>query len=148
MARRGPQALKLLAVAMVDLDGFKAVNDTQGHLAKDEVLVEVAAALGSTLRDGDDLFRIGGDELAAVFDVFDERDAAAVGERLCAAARSTGRITVSVGIAVVPPGQPDLPGLLEIADEALYTVKRRGRDGVEATDLRVPRALPRPGSAA
>lgn len=118
-----------IAVLLCDVDGFKAVNDGQGHQAGDRVLRQAAGALSGALRRGDELFRIGGDEFAALVTVADEGEALDAGRRLRAAAASSGSITVSIGIALPFPEEPDA-GLLARADRALYAVKRAGRDGV------------------
>jgi diguanylate cyclase (GGDEF)-like protein len=119
-----------IAVLLVDVDGFKAINDARGHQAGDRVLVEVAAALSGALRRGDELFRIGGDEFAALLHITGEAEALDAGRRLRAAAAQTGSVTVSVGVAV-PGEQESDAALLARADRALYTVKAAGKDGVE-----------------
>ena len=118
-----------VAVLMIDVDGFKAINDHRGHQAGDRVLVEVAAALSSALRRGDELFRIGGDEFAAIVALADEQEALDAGRRLREAAAATGTVTVSVGVAIPLPGEADA-AVLARADRALYGVKAAGRDGV------------------
>lgn len=116
------------AVLLVDIDHFKQVNDTQGHLAGDRALIEVATALSTATRDDDELFRIGGDEFAAVVHVHDDAEALAIARRLWAAARAMRAVTVSVGVAVSVAGETE-PSLLARADDALYAVKAAGRDG-------------------
>ncbi|MEV1142526.1 diguanylate cyclase [Micromonospora sp. NPDC049799] len=116
------------ALLAIDVDGFKTVNDTYGHQAGDRVLVGLARALEGALRHGDELYRIGGDEFVAVIEVSRPEEAVRIAERLAEAARRTGR-TISVGVALPRPGEsPELT--LRRADQALYTVKRQGRDGV------------------
>ncbi|MEH1130198.1 sensor domain-containing diguanylate cyclase [Micromonospora sp. CPCC 206061] len=125
IARATPDRTALLAI---DVDQFKNINDTYGHQAGDQVLVEMARALQSALRQGDELYRIGGDEFVAVVDVARPDEATGIGERLAAAARTIGR-TISVGVALRRSGEaPELT--LRRADAALYDVKREGRDGV------------------
>ena len=116
------------AVLLVDIDHFKRVNDTHGHLAGDRALVEVATSLAGATREDDELFRIGGDEFAAVVQVHDEAEALAIARRLWAAARSLRDVTVSVGVAVAMAGEAET-SLLARADDALYAVKAAGRDG-------------------
>ena len=119
-----------IAVVLVDLDGFKAVNDSKGHQAGDRVLRVTAAALGSTLRRGDELFRIGGDEFAALIRVAHGHEALEAGRRLRDAVAALGAgITVSVGVAIPQPEESDAE-VLARADTALYEVKEQGRDGV------------------
>lgn len=118
-----------LAVLVVDVDCFKEINDRHGHLAGDDSLRAVAGALATALRTGDALYRIGGDEFAALICVGSEAEAFAVGGRLLEAARALDGMSVSVGIAIAD-GAESADALLERADAALYDVKRGGRDGV------------------
>jgi diguanylate cyclase (GGDEF)-like protein len=116
------------ALLAIDVDDFKIINDTYGHQAGDQVLVELARALEAALRQGDELYRTGGDEFVAVIEVARPEEAVGIAERLTEAARRIGR-TISVGVAVQHDGEsPDLT--LRRADAALYNVKRAGRDGV------------------
>ncbi|MFI7432634.1 diguanylate cyclase [Micromonospora haikouensis] len=125
IARATPGRTALLAI---DVDGFKAVNDTYGHQAGDRLLVGLARALEAALRQGDELYRIGGDEFVAVIEVNRPEEAVRIAERLAEAARGTGR-TISVGVALPRPGESPEQALRR-ADQALYAVKRQGRDGV------------------
>ncbi len=117
-----------LGLVLLDLDGFKAVNDELGHPAGDEVLVQVAAVLSSS-RYADAAFRIGGDEFAVILPETERDGAEAVGERLAvqiaAAAPGGGRITSSWGAA---SHHGDPLALHERADMALLTAKF-GRGG-------------------
>jgi len=124
IARATPGRTALLAI---DIDQFKAINDTYGHQEGDAVLVAVARALQSALRHVDELFRLGGDEFVAVLEVRHPDEALGIAHRLTEAARAIGR-TVSVGVAMVHDGEPPEYALRR-ADAALYRVKREGRDG-------------------
>ncbi|HEX2103804.1 MAG TPA: GGDEF domain-containing protein [Solirubrobacteraceae bacterium] len=118
------------AVVLCDIDGFKRLNDSFGHQHGDGVLRGVAAALSGALRRGDTLFRIGGDEFAALLAVSSTEEAVEAGERLRSAVERAGLgVTVSIGIAVPQPDEPDA-AVLARADRALYQVKASGRDGV------------------
>jgi diguanylate cyclase (GGDEF)-like protein len=125
-ARAGGETLALL---LADVDGFKTINDTRGHQAGDRVLRATAAALSGAMRRGDRVFRIGGDEFAAIVRAADDREAIAAGARLRGAAAVVPDVTVSVGVALPAPGEPDAT-LIARADAALYRVKGAGRDGV------------------
>ena len=114
-------------VAMLDLDGFKTINDTHGHLAGDRLLRELAAAWQPELRAGDALARIGGDEFAVLLPGCTDAEAEAIAERLRAVA-PPGH-TVSAGIASWD-GAEHADDLLERADAALYAAKSGGRDRV------------------
>ncbi|MDQ3538547.1 MAG: diguanylate cyclase [Actinomycetota bacterium] len=115
------------AVLVLDVDGFKSINDTHGHQVGDRVLVEVASALSAAMREGDALYRIGGDEFAAVLGVTGEADALAAAERLREAVAATGWTTASIDVAVAGAAEDDAT-LLTRADRALYEVKADGRD--------------------
>lgn len=120
-----------VAVLLIDLDGFKHVNDTVGHLVGDRVLVETAQVLRSALDGDGTLFRIGGDEFAAVLTVQSESDATCAAESLCEVARSAARTTVSIGVTVIGPNEEiTTDAVLAQADLALYETKSRGSDGL------------------
>ncbi|MDQ3529618.1 MAG: diguanylate cyclase [Actinomycetota bacterium] len=126
-ARRRTSDRRRHAVLVLDVDGFKSINDTHGHQVGDQVLVEVAAALSGAVREGDAMYRIGGDEFAAVLGVTGEADALAAAERLREAVAATGWTTASIGVAVAASAEDDST-LLARADRALYEVKASGRD--------------------
>jgi diguanylate cyclase (GGDEF)-like protein len=123
LARTAAARTALLAI---DVDQFKQLNDRYGHQAGDRILVDLAHTLQTALRSGDELYRIGGDEFAAVIEVQREAEALAVAERLVVAARRLGR-TVSVGVALRAPHE-SAADTLHRADLALYEAKRTGRD--------------------
>ncbi|HMQ28042.1 MAG TPA: GGDEF domain-containing protein, partial [Acidimicrobiales bacterium] len=109
-------------------DHFKAVNDAGGHQAGDRVLRDLALCMARELRGGDDLYRVGGDEFAAVLvGITDPQQALEVAERVRAVARGAGT-TVSVGIASGLAGELDGDELFRRADAALYRAKGGGRD--------------------
>lgn len=133
--RRG----RLRALAFLDLDGFKEINDRHSHSAGDHVLRVVAGRLQSRLRPGDQVARWGGDEfLVLLRDLESERDAVLVVERLAASVAEPIpygghelRLTASVGVALLDPGEElDLDDLVRRADAAMYRVKRAGRNAV------------------
>ena len=122
-----------IAVAFCDLDGFKPVNDSYGHLAGDRVLVEVADRLRASLRTGDELARIGGDEFTVLLrNVPDTATALHVAERLLASVRepfSAGETDVALGLSVgvvMADAASSADSLLARADDALYAAKRAG----------------------
>jgi diguanylate cyclase (GGDEF)-like protein len=114
-----------LAVVLVDLDGFKQVNDTSGHAAGDQVLRDVTERLASVARHGDVIGRLGGDEFAVLLHGVDEHGARAAGERLEAALADV--IGASVGVAVLPRHGTALDTLFGWADRRLYEVKLQRR---------------------
>ena len=120
-----------LALLLIDLDGFKELNDTLGHHAGDEVLRQIGPRLKHILRAGDTVARLGGDEFAVVLAPGDEATASAAGLRLRAALERSfevGDIRVhidaSIGIALFPEHARDALGLLQRADVAMYEAKR------------------------
>ncbi len=125
-ARRG----HALALVMLDLDGFKRVNDERGHLEGDEVLRRIAQALESSVRFSDVAGRYGGDEFALLLPDTDPEAASRVGERLVLAVREAGRdnnVTASVGIAIAE-GSDSVGSLQSRADQAAYRAKQKGGD--------------------
>jgi diguanylate cyclase (GGDEF)-like protein len=119
-------------IALFDIDRFKDVNDTLGHLAGDQVLRETAAALKSAAAPGAMLFRIGGDELAALLPTNDADLAATMATQMIVAARSVLHrfgADLSAGIAVRRDGE-DLMDTLHRADAALYRAKASGGGAV------------------
>jgi diguanylate cyclase (GGDEF)-like protein len=114
------------ACLLVDIDYFKLVNDTYGHPAGDRLLRALTQELGSVLRTGDSLFRIGGDEFAVLLPATASGDVQRIAERLVEAARRV-RTTVSLGTAMIRPGMTPEQVRLE-ADRALYEAKAAGRD--------------------
>ena len=132
LARHGAGAVALL---FIDLDGFKGVNDTEGHRAGDEVLRIVARRMAGTVRAGDTLARLGGDEFLVMLDRDVTREVTdMIGHRLLEALQQPmtveGRdlfIGASIGIAVHPPVQGDIDDLMNRADQAMYSAKRAGK---------------------
>ncbi|MCA1733599.1 MAG: sensor domain-containing diguanylate cyclase, partial [Acidobacteria bacterium] len=115
------------AVLLIDLDHFKAVNDTDGHAAGDAVLANLGSFLGDSLRGSDTAARFGGEEFIVILWQA-EREAPAIAERLLAEWRATRpRTTFSVGLAVHAERRTT-EETLRMADTALYRAKRSGRD--------------------
>ena len=126
------------ALLLVDLDKFKLVNDRDGHLAGDAVLVAVADVLRANMRPSDVPCRLGGDEFAVVLPHTRPGHAMQVARRLLAASRkasglssASARVTFSVGVAWLAD-PVDAAELVAVADRALYGVKATGGDGVAA----------------
>ena len=134
-AFEGPVSSRQFALLVIDLDGFKSVNDTYGHPTGDALLMAVAQRLRENLRDGDTLTRLGGDEFAIIQAVSDfKNDASALAGRLCNCLKEpfdvdTLSLTVgaSIGIAYAAEDAPSTVELLRVADLALYNAKESGR---------------------
>ena len=140
---RGTRAGTMTAVLFIDLDHFKAVNDTHGHAAGDVVLQTVSDRMRRHLRASDTVFRLGGDEFVMlVEDVTDEADTILIGERLIAAleediavdARHHVNVSASIGIAFCADSAVGAEQLLSEADAAAYRSKTAGRGRVEVFD--------------
>jgi len=125
-----------LCALFIDVDDFKAINDRYGHAAGDAVLVAVAKALSTEVRESDVLARIGGEEFAFLLPATPLPDARQVAERLLGAVRcltiisgeQSLAVTVSVGVAERSFSCATADALLRTADEAMYRAKRAGRN--------------------
>ncbi|HVG09409.1 MAG TPA: EAL domain-containing protein [Thermoanaerobaculia bacterium] len=132
-SRREPE--RLTAVLFLDLDRFKIVNDSLGHLVGDELLIQIAGALAGALRPSDTIARVGGDEFSILLeggrDVSDAvRVADRIHERLSAPINLGGHevfVTASIGIAIHTPEYDRPEDLLRDADTAMYKAKAKGR---------------------
>jgi diguanylate cyclase (GGDEF)-like protein len=127
-----------VTVLVMDLNGFKAVNDTFGHAAGDQLLVEIADHLRAGVRPTDTVARLGGDEFAVLLEDAPVADAVSVAERLLEGLRTPidieGRevfVDGSIGIAESPSGSISAEALLRDADAAMYTAKRAGKGAYE-----------------
>jgi diguanylate cyclase (GGDEF)-like protein len=128
-----------LSILMLDMDGFKALNDRHGHLAGDDSLRAVAGIVGHLRRAVDHVGRYGGEELLMILPGVERPEALAIAERLRAAIAANTvtfggaplRVTASIGIATLRDGEP-VRTLIARADAALYRAKREGRNTVRA----------------
>ncbi|WP_407174915.1 EAL domain-containing protein [Bradyrhizobium sp. STM 3562] len=125
---------KHVALAFLDLDNFKDVNDTLGHSAGDQLLAELARCLRAQIQPADMLGRLGGDEFVIVMPNRDARDAASIASRITEALASPLQIgnrqvatSVSIGISLYPDSATDIDTLIQQADAAMYNAKRAGR---------------------
>ena len=126
----------LLAVAFLDMDGFKLVNDTYGHNTGDKLLVAFSERISEALRESDTLARIGGDEfIFTIADLVKVEDSIPVLERLLHSLRSpitvgeiTLKISASVGVAIYPRDSDDADILIRKADHAMYSAKQAGKN--------------------
>ena len=144
--RRG----QLLAVAYLDLDGFKAINDKHGHDAGDQLLVAVTSQMKQSLREGDTLARLGGDEFVAVLaDLSDANDCASSLTRLLGAAAQPFhyedarlRVSASLGVTFFPQAETmDADQLLRQADQAMYQAKVSGKNRYHVFDAAQDRTV-------
>jgi diguanylate cyclase (GGDEF)-like protein/PAS domain S-box-containing protein len=125
------------ALMVLDLDGFKFINDTLGHNAGDELIVSCAGALKDRLRTTDVLARMGGDEFAVLLPVEPESGASTVAQALLEGIREsaglhgrhTGKVTASIGVAVIDDASLTAEEMLVNADLAMYDAKEAGKDG-------------------
>jgi diguanylate cyclase (GGDEF)-like protein len=138
----------MLALLFIDLDGFKAVNDTLGHAAGDDVLRNAARRLKEAVRPHDRVARLGGDEFVVILDISHKADAAHVAERILHAFQDGFRLSqgvhsvgVSIGISIFPNDGADAKILLRNADIAMYSVKTTGKGNYRFYDERFYEAL-------
>ncbi|MEO5898941.1 MAG: GGDEF domain-containing protein [Ilumatobacteraceae bacterium] len=133
---RAQRSGEVVTAMLLDIDHFKNVNDSHGHVVGDAVLQSVAAAVAGELRTGDPLFRIGGDEFMILLPATAPTQAVALADRICAAVATATRailpngpvVTASIGVVTVDSGAMGTLGLIERADAALYEAKNAGRD--------------------
>jgi diguanylate cyclase (GGDEF)-like protein len=148
-----------LALGIVDVDHFKAVNDTYGHLAGDAVLSAVAAAMTALLRPYDLIGRVGGEEFSFLLPNTPVPEAVEIAERLREkiplalphedpAGPMLSQVTVSVGVAAADQPAWDLGRYYSLADQALYAAKQSGRNAVWVISTGQPDLKPRPSHAA
>jgi diguanylate cyclase (GGDEF)-like protein len=138
--KRASRSGRPLSLLFIDLDGFKAINDTHGHLSGSRALVEAAAVIRGSARETDVVARFGGDEFAIILPDTGTEGAFAVGERVrervadhrfLAAEGLTIRLTASVGVATLPDVAGSAEELIHAADGAMYQVKDRGKNGIQ-----------------
>jgi diguanylate cyclase (GGDEF)-like protein len=154
-----------LAIALLDIDKFKGINDTYGHMVGDQVIKEIAHSLNSLLRDYDLAGRFGGEEFALLlpqtravdaFRIAERVRASIAGLRIIAPGASGGEkvhVTVSIGVAALDSGsRREFADLMAAADAALYRAKAGGRDQVQMISttrgLSAVSSIPRPGGQA
>jgi diguanylate cyclase (GGDEF)-like protein len=136
------------ALLIIDMDNFKRINDTHGHLTGDDVLKAVAECLADEMRGYDSIGRFGGEEFVAVLSEVDEVSALVISERirlrirgLQVTSRDDGTpltgLSCSIGLACYPNNGTDAETLLHAADAALYAAKRGGRNRVELSSIRL-----------
>ncbi|MBX7183532.1 MAG: GGDEF domain-containing protein [Vicinamibacteria bacterium] len=143
-----------LSLLFLDLDGFKEVNDTHGHLAGSRTLVEVGAVLEDTVRDADILIRYGGDEFVILFPETPLSGGMVIAERIRQVIANTrflesmgidARVSASIGIAAYPESADDVRSLITSADRAMYEAKALGKNRVVAArPIAFPLALTEP----
>ncbi|MEO8380069.1 MAG: EAL domain-containing protein, partial [Acidobacteriota bacterium] len=149
---RARRAVRALAVMFIDIDHFKTINDTLGHTAGDDLLLEMARRLRACVREDDTVARLGGDEFTIILsDLRHPEDALAVAQKILemvqlplTIAEMPIVVTASIGIALYPEDGGDPEALLRNADSAMYRAKEAGRNTVQlCTDEMKTRAMDR-----
>jgi diguanylate cyclase (GGDEF)-like protein len=137
--KRASRSGRPLSLLFLDLDGFKQVNDTHGHLAGSQALVEAAAVIRSCARETDVVARFGGDEFSLILPDTGREGAVSVAERIGERLRATRflaadglsvHLTASIGVATLPDVAGSAEELIRAADTAMYQVKARGKNGI------------------
>ncbi|RKY30536.1 MAG: hypothetical protein DRP74_06855 [Candidatus Omnitrophota bacterium] len=121
---------QILSVIMVDLDDFKKYNDTQGHVAGDELLKKLSLLLVEAVRSADVIFRYGGEEFFVLLPQTLKQGAVDVAKRLLNLARQNLPVTLSLGLAAFPEDAQEMEDLIKRADSALYQAKSQGKDRI------------------
>lgn len=145
-SKRASRSGRPLSLLFIDLDGFKRVNDTHGHLAGSTALVEVAGIVRGSARETDVAARFGGDEFSVVLPDTGREGAVSVAERIRDRVRAftflagdglAVRLTASIGVATLPDTAASAEELLRAADTAMYKVKAAGKDGIYVMESEV-----------
>ena len=132
-----------MAVCYLDLDGFKLINDSLGHQAGDEVLIEIAKRIGFTIRGGDTIARLGGDEFVILLLGLEKgEECVTTLNRLLAAIAEpitikdqTVSVSASLGVSIYPIDDEDPDILLRHADQAMYVAKQSGKNRFHIYDV-------------
>jgi diguanylate cyclase (GGDEF)-like protein len=142
--KRASRSGRPLSLLFIDLDGFKGINDTHGHLFGSRALVEAAAVIRGSARETDIVARFGGDEFALVLPDTGGEGAFAVGERIrdriaahlfLADDGLNIHLTASVGVATLPDVAASADELVQAADKAMYYVKETGKNGIQVAHV-------------
>ena len=138
-SKRQVRSRQPLSLLFIDLDGFKAINDQNGHLYGSRALVEAARIICDCARETDIVARYGGDEFSIVLPDTGSEGAMAVADRVCQRVRNheflhregiNFRLTASTGVATLPDMASSIEELIQAADEAMYQVKAEGKNGI------------------
>jgi diguanylate cyclase (GGDEF)-like protein len=135
-----------VSLMVLDLDNFKQVVDTYGHLAGSKTIGQIGRLIGHLVRPGDIAARFGGDEFVVIFPMTDGDTAYEIAETICEAVEATGslegngvdisNVTASVGVASYPEDADSADGLFRAADAAMYVAKRQGKNRVSRSSRR------------
>lgn len=120
---------RALSVLLVDIDDFKAINDTYGHIIGDDVITETVKIMKGNIRNRDSIFRFGGEEFIVILSGIELKGAQKIAERIRAAVENCNfisaglKVTVSIGVAATKKSMP-ITSLIQKADEAMYRAKK------------------------
>lgn len=122
-----------VSMAYIDVDDFKLVNDTRGHMAGDEVLRKITDTINKNIREYDTLARLGGDEFAVLLPEAGEEQSKAIVQRIqesLAEEKTTKPVTLSIGVAICKNTDCSYDQLIQRADDLMYSVKKSGKNSV------------------
>lgn len=126
------QSAEKFSLLMIDIDNFKMFNDSQGHLAGDKLLRDMAKLFQGSVREEDSVFRYGGEEFIVFLDFVDKEGAVIAAERIRSLVALYEPVTVSIGISTFPDDGQEIQELISRADSAMYKAKQTGKNKVYA----------------
>ena len=122
--------IEALSLLFIDIDDFKEINDTKGHMAGDKILRKTAETIERNVRGSDFVGRWGGEEIVVALLGADEKEGKDIAEKVRAAVEEKGETTISIGVAECTVDVQNLNELIERADKAMYKAKERGKNNV------------------
>lgn len=136
--KRTNRMARAFALLLMDIDDFKQFNDSRGHLAGNDALRLVAAAIRGSVRDTDTVARYGGEEFVVIASGASAADGVILAERIRRRVETTALVTVSIGVGGFPEHADSMHELIGVVDKAMYQAKRSGKNQVYLTETPFP----------